>query len=66
MRHKEVVESKDEAGGFPEVREVEQQSYESQAVSGGGRLRGGRLKSRADRETTIVELKLIYELRKHT
>ena len=54
-------------GRFPEVHEDEYWSCESQAVSGGGRT--ARQKTQvACRQRVIVEveLKLIYELRKHT
>ena len=59
--------SKDEAGRFLEVREDKYQSCESHTVSGGRRT--ARQKTQVTRRQRViveVELKLIYELRKHT
>ena len=67
MSRREAARSKDEVVRFPEVREDEYRSCESQAVSGGRRT--ARQKTQvACRQRVIVEveLKLIYELRKHT
>ena len=67
MSRREAARSKDEAGRFPEVREDEYWSCESQAVSGGGTT--ARQKTQVvRRQRVIVEVKskLLYELRKHT
>ena len=67
MSRKEAARSKDEAGRFPEVREDEYQSCESQAVSRGGSTARRKTQVAHRRRVTVeVELKLIYELRRHT
>ena len=67
MSRREAARSKDEAGRFPEVREDEYQSCESQAVSGGGStVRRKTQVVHRWRVTVEVESKLMYELRKHT
>ena len=64
---REAARLKDKAGRFPEVREDEYQSCESQAVSGGGSTARWKTQvARGWRVTVEVESKLIYELRKHT